>query len=88
MPQMSRYCKAFPIDVLKKFGDWTESLGPAVGHSSSTQDDINMDNYVFVHDTYKVTRGILSDQDVVYDEVSMAWIEFCKKDLQFSIPTS
>jgi hypothetical protein len=44
------------------------------------------DAYLFLHDTYVVTRGVHVDRAVVFDAVTPTWVAFCRDQLGFDPP--
>lgn len=70
------YCKAYLIETLRKFPDWSEK--------PSSLDD---DTIVYVHSDFSVTLGIWQHEDVVFQSSSPAWETFCRDELAFSVPT-
>jgi hypothetical protein len=39
-----------------------------------------------LHQDYTVTDGIFSGENVVYEDLTPEWIEFCKNVLKFEVP--
>ena len=69
------YCKAYPVETLRKFPDWSET--------SFVADDI-----VYLHQDFSVTRGLWHDEAVVFRSSSPAWQKFCTEELAFFAPTA
>jgi hypothetical protein len=92
MATMGRYCKAYPIDQLRKFPGWEEkleNLAPLENEEDGTQQPrtaLAEDDYLFVQENYVVTDGIFLDENVIFDRVTPEWQEFCTKVLAFEIP--
>lgn len=74
MSKMGRYCKAYPIDRLQAFDGWPPNTQPAEN------------DYLFVQEDLTVTKGIFLEEDVVFDQVTPEWGDFCKNTLGFEIP--
>jgi len=98
MKKMGRYCKAYPIEALKRFGGWTESLelpsrgdiGAGEKHDENQADkkeDDALRNYLFIQEDYTVTRDIFINEEVVLAEVTPEWAEFCRQELHFEVPS-
>lgn len=68
------YCKAYPVEALRQFPEWSE-LG-------STDDGI-----VYLHQDFSVTACLWHDQEVLFRSLSPAWEKFCTEQLAFSVPT-
>ena len=92
MVTMGRYCKAYPVDQLRKFPGWVErldDLAPLENEDDGTQQprtSLADDDYLFVQENYVVTDGIFLDEHIVFDQVTDAWKEFCTRELAFEIP--
>jgi hypothetical protein len=74
MSKMGQYCKAYPLDAMRQFSGWHENA-----------DHPDNDHIVYLQENYVVTDGIFIDENVVFDEVTDAWIEFCQKTLNFEL---
>ncbi|NOU21262.1 MAG: ankyrin repeat domain-containing protein [Methyloglobulus sp.] len=70
------YCKAYPVEGLRKFSNWSEK-----------QPNMENDAVVFLHQDFTVTSSIWHGENVVFDQHSPAWEKFCKEELRFSVPT-
>jgi len=75
MGKMGKYCKAYPIARFREYKGWSEKAA-----------DVNRD-HLYLHENYVVTEGIFMDEDVVFDDVTPEWIEFCKNTLKFEVPS-
>ncbi len=93
MPTMGRYCKAYPLSALRRYPGWTEARDNAPkqecdadGKQASVRRQLDDDSYVFLHETFVVTDGIFLDENVIFQSPTTAWEEFCRNDLQFTVP--
>ena len=92
MTTMGRYCKAYPIDQLRKFAGWEEkleNLAPLENDEDGSQQPrtaLAADDYLFLQENYVVTDGIFLDEHIIFDRVTPEWQEFCTKELAFEIP--
>src|ERR1041385_6209872 len=88
MAETIRYCKAFSVKRFQEFADWhpREQMSPVPAPPGNSTEESTVDAYWFLHDTYVVTRVIMHDEDVAFDNVSPQWIEFCRTQLGFSVP--
>ncbi len=82
MSKMGRYCKAYPIAKLHEFSDWAKYYRPekAVDSVNSEED------YLFLQENFTVTKGIFLDEEIVFDNVTSEWEDFCKNTLNFEVP--
>jgi uncharacterized protein len=90
-----KYCSAFHLGDLRRYSAWSEktlelkkadgkkSNEPAVENETLTDEDV-----VFVHQDYTVTRSMWAGEDVIFDNVTEQWKEFCDKELKFAVPDS
>lgn len=85
MTQLVRYCKAFPAARFESFAAWVAPRNSGTA-SPDNADGVPADDYWFLQDSYVVTRGITPDEDIVFDQISPEWIEFCRTELGFAIP--
>ena len=89
MTLMGSYCKAYPASRLREFEGWAEHARP-VSRDPETPDGGTVDDddglILYLQENYVVTAGIFQDEEIVYDNVTPEWVEFCRRDLQFSLP--
>lgn len=94
MAEMGRYCKAYLARDLRRFPGWSPDLsrlragtGRVDGREGAeVRTELADDDILYLQENFTVTDGILLDQDVVFAEVSDAWIAFCTDTLQFRVP--
>jgi len=87
MAIVGRYCKAYPVDELRGFPGWKEKSH--IAETKLDPSDVNqeiLEQYYFLHDNFVVTMGIYQDENVVFDEVTAEWKEYCQASLKFVIP--
>lgn len=76
---MHTFCKAYALKDLRKFNGWSEKR--------PLNEEENTDEIVcFIWDDFTVVKDPIYDQDLLFDEVTPAWIEFCQTTLQFAVP--
>lgn len=49
--------------------------------------DLADEDYVYLQRNFTVTDGIFIDENVIFDEVTPEWIEFCRNVLEY-LPVS
>jgi hypothetical protein len=90
MNRLGNYCKAYMIDDLRKFSGWNQSAREdqvqAASDETKTQGETDLSNVLFVQGNYTVTAGIFLDENVVLDNPTPEWIEFCRDTLKFEAP--
>jgi hypothetical protein len=84
MAQMSRYCKAYPAQELRRFPEWHEQLPPLVVRPEGAAAEETA--YFYLHDNYVVTAGLYRDENIAFDRVTDAWTSFCSRVLDFVVP--
>ena len=83
MAVMGRYCKAYYLNKLREFPGWTEHPNATAPSVDAMEDSVK--DYVFLQENYTVTRGIFLDEEIVFDQVSPEWRDFCENTLNFKI---
>ncbi|MCA1575860.1 MAG: ankyrin repeat domain-containing protein [Acidobacteria bacterium] len=73
-PSDRKYCTAFHVGDLRRYAAWTETQPLA-------DDDV-----VFLHQDYTVTKSIWTGEDVIFDNVTDQWKDFCSTELRFAVP--
>jgi hypothetical protein len=72
---MPSYVKAYAVRDLKLYPLWK----PA----SEALDD---DTIVFINEAFVVMKGPAKADEVIFSDVTPAWVEFCREVLQFAVP--
>lgn len=88
MRKMGRYCKAYPIERFKEFGGWPEDVDQ-IRKQQRADDKSEADSFpdfLYLQENFTVTDGIFLDENVIFDNVTPEWIDFCKTTLEFEIP--
>src|SRR6185503_12340156 len=93
MATMGKYCKAYTLKNLREFSGWAEKRENARkekqvvdGEEVEIPRELTDDDYLYVQETYIVTDGIFLDEQIIFDQVTPEWIEYCRSALQFIIP--
>ena len=86
-----RYCCAFEVSQLREFAGWPKEDSRVVpsdnGHPSGDSDaEASENDIVYLHQDFTVTRLIWHNEDVIFDEVTPEWKDFCVNSLQFKVP--
>lgn len=81
MAIMGSFCKAYLLTQLREFKDWAEK--PT--NSKEPVED-NPDRFVYLQENFTVTEGIFLDEQIIFDQVTEEWEEFCRKNLRFEVP--
>jgi hypothetical protein len=93
MAKMGRYCKAYPIARLREFKGWIEKPQNTreekqniEGEEISVPRPLTDSDFLYLQANFTITDGIFLDQNIIFDQVSPEWIEFCKTVLKFELP--
>lgn len=93
MAEMGRYCKAYLASDLKKFKNWNPELAnlrqpepEKPNEEVEKRTELGDDDILYVQEDLIVTDGIFRDENVIFQDDSDAWKEFCEKTLEFAIP--
>jgi len=70
-----KYCTAYHVSNLRRYPAWTSEV-----------QDLTDDDVVFVHQDFTVTKSIWAGEDVVFNNVTDQWKEFCSNELRFVVP--
>ena len=89
-----QYCKAYYLEQLRQFNGWTENKGISKQSKSDGSSDngagseqgLSGDDIAYIHQDLTVTLWIWQHEDVVFDQVSDQWKEFCTNVLNFRVP--
>ena len=77
---LKKYCKAYYLRDLRKFGAWAEK-------SEANEPELTDDDIVYLWDDFTVVRSpVIPDRGLVFDTVTSEWQNFCTTTLQFKIP--
>jgi uncharacterized protein len=88
---LTNYARAYLLGDLRKFSDWREEKinwkeaipADENGHSHELSDN----DVVFLHQDFTVTQLIWPGENVIFNQVTPEWQEFCAQELQFKVPT-
>jgi len=94
MPKMGSYCRAYRISTLRQFPGWTEKAENARkekrvldGVEVEVHRELTDDGFLYVQEDFSVTDDIYLDQNVIYDQITPEWKEFCREVLKFEVPS-
>jgi hypothetical protein len=93
MATMGKYCKAYLIKALRQFEQWSENSEnirkekqQIDGKEVEVKRVLTDDDFLYLQENYVVTDGIFKDDNIIFDNVTPEWKEFCQKTLGFEIP--
>lgn len=85
MATMGKYCKAYPIQKLRQFSQWAENTDntrkekkEVDGKELEINRELTDDDFLYLQENYVVTDGIFKDENIIFDNVTPEWKDFCK----------
>ena len=85
MARMGSYSKAYMIPSFRAFSGWTELSENARSENGSPR-QLNDSDFLYLQENFVVTDGVFIDENVIFDNVTPGWIDFCKRVLKFEVP--
>jgi hypothetical protein len=92
MTILGKYCKAYPLRQLRQFPGWSEKAQDARiirrevnGETVEEARTLTDADYVYVQRNFTVTDGIFIDENIIFNNVTPEWIEFCRRVLGLSV---
>ncbi|MBW4506990.1 MAG: hypothetical protein KME64_10805 [Scytonematopsis contorta HA4267-MV1] len=93
MAIMGKYCKAYLVSKLRQFDQWRE-ISENVKEEKQQLDGkevevkrvLTDDDFLYLQENYVVTDGIFKDENIIFDNVTSEWKDFCQNTLAFEIP--
>lgn len=93
MATMGKYCKAYSLKKLREFSQWTERIENVRkekreidGKEVEVNRKLTDDDFLYLQENYVVTDGIFMDENIIFDNVTPEWKDFCKITLGFENP--
>lgn len=88
------YCKVYHLGELRSFPGWSENeidwtgdgANGASSNGGSTHAAPSDEEVVFLHHDFTVTRSMWRGEDVIFDQVTPEWQQFCAETLNFKVP--
>jgi hypothetical protein len=88
MAIIGKYCKSYELSRLRQFSGWKEMAENARkirkeinGETVEVPRELKDDDYVYLHGDFTVTDGIFIDENIIFNDVTPEWIEFCRNVL-------
>jgi hypothetical protein len=93
MAEMGKYCKAYLLKQFREFPGWTENTAntrkekkEVDGKEIEEQRQLDDESILYLQENYVVTDDIFKDQNIIFDNVTDEWKQFCHEQLAFEIP--
>ena len=94
MSKMGKYCKAYLLKQFRQFDGWKENTDnikkdtqEVDGETVEVIQKLTDDDVLYLQENYFVTDGIYKDENVIFENVTDEWKEFCNQVLEFEIPS-
>jgi hypothetical protein len=78
------YARAYLLRELRKFSGWHEEK--VNWKDTTVADELSDDDVVFLQEDFTVTHLIWPGENVIFNRITPAWIDFCTQELQFKVP--
>src|SRR3954453_22293234 len=93
MAEMGKYCKAYLAKQFREYPNWTEKKEnvrkekkEVDGKEVEVERELNDDSILYLQENYVVTDGIFKDENIIFDDVTDDWKQFCPSTLESEIP--
>lgn len=93
MATIGKYCKGYPLELFRRFPNWTENLENARkirkeidGELVEVARELTDSDYLYLQENFTVTDSIFLDENVIFDQVTAEWIQFCVDILGTKFP--
>ena len=90
---MGKYCKAYSLKKLREFSQWAERIENVRKEKKEVDKtevevarELTDNDILYLQENYVVTDGIFIDENIIFDNVTQEWKDFCKNTLEFEIP--
>ena len=93
MATMGKYCKAYPITRFREYKGWTEKAENTRkekkvvdGEEVEVERQLTDKDHLYLQESYVVTDGVFLDENIIFDDVTPEWKDFCAHALKFEVP--
>ena len=88
---LRNYSKAYLLQELRKFSGWREEKinwkETVPSNENGSVRELSDSDVVFLHQDFTVTQLIWPGENVIFNQPTPEWQEFCEQELQFRVPT-
>lgn len=84
-----KYAKGYLLGDLRKFSGWREekiNWNEAPSEENGDSRELTDRDVVFLHQDFTVTQLIWPGENVIFNQDTPEWREFCSQQLQFKVP--
>jgi hypothetical protein len=93
MAEMGKYCKAYLAKQFREYPSWTENAAnvrkekkEVNGKEVEVDRQLDDESILYLQENYVVTDGIFKDENIIFDNVTDEWKDYCHNTLAFEIP--
>src|SRR3954453_818537 len=93
MAEMGKYCKAYLAKQFRAYPGWSENAAnvrkekkEVDGKEVEVDRALDDESILYLQENYVVTDGIFKDQNIIFDNVTDEWQQFCHQDLASETP--
>lgn len=86
------YFASYHLGELRRYPAWAENRpdgrdgNPGATNGQPHDGALPDEEVVFLHQDYIVTKSIWRDEDVIFNDVTEQWKDYCRNELQFAVP--
>jgi hypothetical protein len=91
--EMGKYCKAYLAKQFREFPGWSENKAnvrkdkkEVDGKEIEVERELDDESILYLQENYVVTDGIFKDENIIFENVTDEWKQFCHGTLAFEIP--
>jgi uncharacterized protein len=85
-----KYCKAYHVSSLRQFTGWTESKinwkEKSNDRETEPKADFSDSDIVYIHQDYTVTQSMWHNENVIFNQDTQEWRDYCAEVLKFKVP--
>lgn len=86
-----RYCRAYPLSEMRRFPGWSERIHETKPQSPTSIEESDAPGLsggiAFLHQDFTVTLSMWQGENIIFNDVTADWQEFCMKELGFKVPS-
>src|SRR5688572_8131781 len=94
MAMMGKYCKSYRLDQFRQFPGWQENSQNArkvkieIGDQTrEVERQLGEEDFLYLQENFTATDGVFFDTNIIFNDVTPEWIEFCQNTLGFRVPS-
>jgi hypothetical protein len=80
------YAKGYLLGELRKFSGWREEKIMVASEENGNSRELSDRDVVFLHQDFTVTQLMWPGENLIFNQNTPEWREFCSQQLQFKVP--